>query len=118
MLENYARVWPGVDKESAELDSLLGTPIQLGGVVIQVLASIMIMAAPAPADTVTGCLQKGQQAGTYSLTSKDGKTYSVTSKSVKLDGHVGHTVTLTGAENKDAMSVSATKLAMVAASCS
>jgi hypothetical protein len=83
---------------------------------IQVIASIMIMAAPAPADTVTGCLQKGQQAGTYTLTSKDGKTYSVTSKSVKLGGHVGHTVTLTGTESSDAMA--ATKLAMVAPSCS
>jgi hypothetical protein len=86
--------------------------------VIQVLASIMIAAAPMPADTVTGCLQKGQQAGTYSLTSKDGKTWAVKSSSLKLDGHVGHTVTLTGAENKDAMSVNATKMAMVSASCS
>jgi hypothetical protein len=83
---------------------------------LQVIASIMIMAAPAPADTVTGCLQKGQEAGTYTLTSKDGKTYSVTSKSVHLNGHVGHTVTLTGTEDKNAMS--ATKLAMVAPSCS
>ena len=83
---------------------------------IQVIASIMIMAAPAPADTVTGCLQKGQAAGTYSLTSKDGKSYSVTSKSVKLGGHVGHMVTLTGTESSDAMD--ATKLAMVAPSCS
>jgi hypothetical protein len=85
---------------------------------IQIIGALMIMAAPAPADSVTGCLSKGTQAGTYTLTDKDGKAYAVTSKSVKLDGHVGHTVTLTGTENKSAMSMSATKLAMVSASCS
>jgi hypothetical protein len=85
---------------------------------IQLIGAIMIMAAPAPADTVTGCLSKGDQAGTYALTAKDGTKYTVTSKAVKLGGHVGHTVTLTGTENKSAMSMSATKLAMVSASCS
>jgi hypothetical protein len=84
--------------------------------VIQFIGALMIMAAPAPADTVTGCLQKGQAADTYTLTAKDGKTYNVTSKSVKLGGHVGHTVTLTGS-GKD-MDMTVTKMAMVSASCS
>ena len=79
------------------------------------LVAIMIMAAPAPADTVSGCLSKGDKAGTYAIAS-GGKTWPVMSKSVKLDGHVGHTVTLTGAADKDGM-FEATKLAMKSASC-
>jgi hypothetical protein len=38
------------------------------------------------------------------------------SKSVKLDGHVGHTVTLTGTADKSG-NFDATKLAMKSASC-
>jgi hypothetical protein len=79
------------------------------------LVAIMIMAAPAPADTVSGCLSKGDKAGTYAIAS-GGKTWPVMSKSVKLDGHVGHTVTLTGTADKDGM-FEATKLAMKSASC-
>lgn len=48
--------------------------------------------------TVTGCLQKGAEADTYSLTADDGTTYWLHSKSVKLADHVGHTVTVTGRE--------------------
>ncbi len=65
---------------------------------------------------ITGCLQKGSTDGTYTLASKDGKTYKVTSKTLKLAGHVGHTVTLTG-DVKDS-SLDATKMAMVSGSCS
>ena len=83
---------------------------------IPVLAAIMMSAAPAPADTVSGCLSKGDKAGTYSIAS-GGKTWPVTSKSVKLDGHVGHTVTLTGTADKSG-TFDATKLAMKSASCS
>ena len=46
--------------------------------------------------TVTGCLQKGDEAGEYSITGEDGKTYGLRSKSVKLSDHVGHKVTITG----------------------
>jgi hypothetical protein len=53
-------------------------------------------APAAAADSATGCLQKGDKAGTFKLVTKDGKTYDVTSKKVSLAGHVGHTVTLTG----------------------
>jgi hypothetical protein len=83
--------------------------------VISTIAAIMMMAAPAPADTVSGCLAKGDKAGTYSIAA-GGKTWPVMSKSVKLDGHVGHTVTLTGAADKDG-TFEATKLAMKSASC-
>jgi hypothetical protein len=84
---------------------------------IPVLAAIMISAAPAPADTVTGCLSKGKEAGTYAISS-GGKEMTVSSKSVKLGGHVGHTVTLTGTPGKDGMTFMATKLEMKSASCS
>jgi hypothetical protein len=76
----------------------------------------MMMGAPAPADTVTGCLSKGKDAGTYAIMS-GGKSWPVTSKSVKLDGHVGHTVTLTGTADKSG-TFDASKLAMKSASCS
>ena len=46
--------------------------------------------------TVTGCLQKGDEAGEYSITGVDGKTYELSSKSVKLSQHLGHKVTITG----------------------
>ena len=46
--------------------------------------------------TVTGCLQKGDEAGEFSLTSEDGKTWGLRSSSVKLDPHVGHKVTVRG----------------------
>jgi len=46
--------------------------------------------------TVTGCLQKGDEADEFSLTSDDGKLYGVRSSSVKLAEHVGHKVTVGG----------------------
>jgi len=46
--------------------------------------------------TVIGCLQKGDEAGEYSITGEDGKTYGLRSQTVKLSQHVGHKVTITG----------------------
>jgi hypothetical protein len=46
--------------------------------------------------TVTGCLQKGDEPGEYSLTGEDGKTYGLRSKAVNLSEHLGHKVTVTG----------------------
>jgi hypothetical protein len=46
--------------------------------------------------TVTGCLQKGDEAGEYSITGEDGKTYGLRSKTLKLSQHLGHKVTVTG----------------------
>ena len=46
--------------------------------------------------TLTGCLQKGDDAGEYNLTAKSGGTWEIKSDSVKLDEHVGHTVKITG----------------------
>jgi hypothetical protein len=46
--------------------------------------------------TLTGCLQKADDAQEYNLTTKDGGTWEVKSDSVKLAPHVGHTMTMTG----------------------
>src|SRR5438270_7952486 len=50
----------------------------------------------AASKTVTGCLQKGDEADEFSLTGDDGKLYDLRSSSVKLSDHVGHKVTVTG----------------------
>jgi hypothetical protein len=46
--------------------------------------------------TLTGCLQKGEDANEYNLTAKGGGTWEIKSDSVKLDEHVGHTVKIVG----------------------
>jgi len=46
--------------------------------------------------TLTGCLQKAEDAKEYNLTTKAGGTWEVKSDSVKLAPHVGHTMTMTG----------------------
>jgi hypothetical protein len=46
--------------------------------------------------TLTGCLQKADDAKEYNLTTKEGGTWEVKSDSVKLAPHVGHTMTVTG----------------------
>lgn len=46
--------------------------------------------------SVTGCLQKGDEPGEYSITGEDGKTYGLRSKAVNLSQHLGHKVTITG----------------------
>jgi hypothetical protein len=55
------------------------------------------MEKPAKATkTVTGCLQKGDEAGEFSIAGDDGKAWGLRSSTVKLEDHVGHKVTLTG----------------------
>jgi hypothetical protein len=46
--------------------------------------------------SVTGCLQKGDEPGEFAITGEDGKTWGLYSKTVKLAEHVGHKVTVTG----------------------
>ena len=46
--------------------------------------------------TLTGCLQKGEDANEYNFTAKDGGTWEIKSDSVRLDEHVGHSVKITG----------------------
>jgi len=90
--------------------------------------------------TVTGCLQKGDSPDEFAITGESGKSWELRSKTVKLDEHVGHTVTVTGvrhhetkaeeakeektegkeskeAEAKEAGDLSVTSLKMVSESC-
>jgi len=46
--------------------------------------------------TVTGCLQKGDEADEFSVTAEDGKTYGLRSSAVDLSKHLGHKVSVTG----------------------
>jgi len=46
--------------------------------------------------TLTGCLQKGEDANEFNLSVKDGGTWEIKSDSLKLGEHVGHTVKITG----------------------
>jgi hypothetical protein len=46
--------------------------------------------------TLTGCLQKGDDANEYKLTTAKGGTWELKSDSLKLGDHIGHTVTITG----------------------
>jgi len=48
------------------------------------------------ARTLRGCLQKGDDANEYQLTTAKGATWEVKSDSVNLGEHVGHGVMLTG----------------------
>jgi hypothetical protein len=50
---------------------------------------------------VTGCLQKGDEPGEFSITGKDGRTWGLRSSSVKLEQHVGHEVTVTGSAHRE-----------------
>jgi hypothetical protein len=50
---------------------------------------------------VTGCLQKGDEAGEYAITGEDGKRYGLHSKSVDLSRHLGHEVTVTGTKMRE-----------------
>lgn len=56
---------------------------------------------PMPSKTVTGCLQKGQQAAELSIMGEDGMTWDLSSATVKLDEHVGHQVTVTGSAQRE-----------------
>lgn len=78
--------------------------------------------AATAADTVTGCLQKGDKAGEYKLVEANGESMKVKSSSIKLSGHVGHQVTLTTSGSAMAgdttKATSVSKMSMVAMKCS
>ena len=46
--------------------------------------------------TLSGCLQTGDSANEYKLTTAKGGTWELKSDSVKLGDHVGHSVAITG----------------------
>ena len=53
--------------------------------------------------TLSGCLQNGDDANEYKLTTAKGGTWEIKSDSLKLGDHVGHTVTITGVVSNAAM---------------
>ena len=53
-------------------------------------------------ESVTGCLQNGDQAGTFSLAGEDGRTWSLRSNSIKFDPLVGRQVKLNGSTRSTA----------------
>jgi hypothetical protein len=53
------------------------------------------------AKTVTGCLQKGDEPGEFSIKGEDGKVWGLKSSSVKLEEHLGHKVTVTGSATEE-----------------
>ena len=86
----------------------LSTAVAMAGA-IALGAAYSAHAAPAhapairgvAADSVTGCLKKGNKKDVYSVTDASGTKHWVTSTSVPLANHVGHTVTLVGAAPAD-----------------
>lgn len=51
----------------------------------------------APSSTnATGCIQKGDEAGGFTMTDENGKVWELHSSKLSLADHVGHKVTLTG----------------------
>ena len=75
--------------------------------------------------SVTGCLQKGDEAGEYSILARNGKRYGLRSKKVDLSKHLGHKVTVTGMAQREEhesgegeyADLSVTSLKMVSESC-
>lgn len=76
--------------------------------------------------TVTGCLQKGDEADEFSI-AENGKTYGLRSRTVKLADHLGHKVSVTGRfkpekneaeKGKEAGDITVTSLKMISTSCS
>src|SRR6202047_1224779 len=53
--------------------------------------------------TLTGCLQKGDDANEYKLTTPKGSSWEIKSHGVNLGEHVGHTVRGTGVVSHDKM---------------
>ena len=45
---------------------------------------------------ISGCLQKGYEPDEFSITGEDGKVWGLRSSAVKLDGYLGHKVTVSG----------------------
>jgi len=50
----------------------------------------------AASTTLTGCLQKGDEADVFAITGENGKNYELVSRNVKLSAHVGHKVRVSG----------------------
>ena len=70
-------------------------------VMVSILSVFALTASPqeaakVPRTTVTGCLQKGDEADVFAITGENGKNYELVSRNVKLSAHVGHKVRVSG----------------------
>jgi hypothetical protein len=65
---------------------------------------------------MTGCLSKGDTAGSYTLTTRNGRKMTVTG-TADFEKHVGHTVRLEGKRGSQQDSYEATGLTHIAANC-
>ena len=74
----------------------LGIPVLAAGLYLVTAGGVRANAAGKKDLTVTGCLQKGDEANEFSITGEDGKSYDLTSSSVELSKHVGHKVSVKG----------------------
>jgi hypothetical protein len=86
---------------------MMNLRITTGLLAVLLLASAVMVAKSDDKDedskkarTVTGCLQKGDDANEYVLTGNDGSRWEVRSDKVNLAPHVGHTVTITGTASR------------------
>jgi hypothetical protein len=81
----------------ATYQALLATVggLLVGGISLAGAAGSKTLAAQQPS-SITGCLAKGADKDSYTIKGSDGTTHTLTSSSVKLEEHVGHTVTVTG----------------------
>jgi hypothetical protein len=71
------------------------------GLIASTAHGMQIKAKDGKRASVTGCLQKGDNFGEYSITGEDGKRYSLRSNTADLPRHVGHKVTATGTKIRD-----------------
>jgi hypothetical protein len=94
-----------------------------------VLAQSSAPAGKSESIVVTGCLVKRDAPGTFALTTANGKLFYVSSSNVDLSKHSGHTVTITGVDDRqadpkhdpnnssEADEIVATKVEMVSKTC-
>ena len=86
------------------LEGIMKVRLTLGLITLCGLSSLPAIGTPqnetkdkdASLRTLAGCLSKGENAGEYKLVTPEGNTWEIKSKTVKLAGHVGHTVTISG----------------------
>ncbi len=74
----------------------LGIAVLAAGLYLATAGGVRANAAGKKDLTVTGCLQKGDEANEFSITGEDGKSYNLTGSSVELSKHLGHKMTVTG----------------------
>jgi len=81
-------------KSRTSFSIILGFVLAVG--VITLAASAQKGDKEAARTTVTGCLQKGDEADEFAITGEYGKNYELVSRTIKLSAHVGHKVRVTG----------------------